>query len=331
MAEFTGDLLEHPALDRLRRVAFLGGLSPRYRQRDGVESSRYDHSVAVAALAVQLCQRLRLSVATQRLAACWGLLHDVATFALSHTSEPAFSRLTRLHSSRLREQILRSDPSLPGHLGVGRTLSAMGVSVDALAALFHKHEAPQDQEHVLLWRVLRSPFSPDALDGIHRASVTYGDRPSYEPQRVIESFERDLFDELVVQRRSLGQASSFWKAKAALYESRINHPGEVAWESRWSSAIFGAFRSRRVNVESLLALDDETLVADVPPPSPEGEAIALQLEFEWSGPLFRYKAPLRYVLLHEGLDQTPKPDFLSLQGLSRYFVKMKIREPWCDG
>jgi hypothetical protein len=331
VAELAGDLLEHPALTRLRGVAFLGGLTPRFRNRPGRETSRYDHSVSVAWLAARLCQRLRLSLATQRLAACWGLLHDVATFALSHTSEPAFSRLMRLEPSRLRDRVVRGDPSLPAHLGVASALAATGVSPDALNALFDKRRAPVEAEHALLWHVLRSPFSPDALDGIHRACVTYGDPPGYEPTCVVEAVERDLFGELVVDRKRLNEASSFWRAKARLYESRINHPDEVAWESRWSGAIFGAFRGRRVSVGGLMELDDETLVAQVPPPSIDAAPHVSQLEFEWSGPLFRYKAPLRYVLLEDGLDELSKLDFLSLQGLSRYFVKTKIREPWCDG
>jgi HD superfamily phosphohydrolase len=107
----AGPLLRSPAVQRLRTVTLLGILSPQLRRLSGCplwqndsfagvdDGSRFDHTIGVAAIALDTARRFGLSPSGQRYAVAWGLTHDLATWPLAHTSEPAFAAILGVTST----------------------------------------------------------------------------------------------------------------------------------------------------------------------------------------------------------------------------------------
>jgi hypothetical protein len=289
LAPLAEPLLSSGALTRLQSVSFLGALSPRYLRGGGPpvdEGSRFDHSVGVAGIALDVARHLHLGSAMERYAVAWGLLHDVATWPLSHTSEPAFARITGVSSSALRRKIVLGDPALPGQLQIQRELRDMGVVPSRLLALFEQ-AAPNDLPDRLFWQIIRSPITPDTLEGMRRTGQAYGVAVP-EPQQIWKGLGRTFF-EVTVARSVWSYLSMFWTAKSTIYAEHINRADIVRKESQWSRAIEIAFAGTRL--AETLELNEDHVLRKV-----------TQFELPHVAFTFRYKPPQRYFI---GASQLP--------------------------
>lgn len=302
-------VLESGAVRRLQCVSFLGALSPRRYQARGArgdDGSRWDHSVGVASIALDVARHLRLGEEAERYGVAWGLLHDVATWPLSHTSEPAFSRITGVSSRSLRRMMIVGDASLPGHLCVGRELAQMGVEPAKLLGLFEP-EAPEDLPLRMLWQVIRSPITPDTLEGMFRSGLTYGvSVPA--PESVWGRLSRTLFD-VVFPRSAFTVFADFWRAKGRIYADHINCEETIKRESQWTRAIEIAFKTTKLPLS--LELDEEDVLEKLG-----------QFELPHVNFALRYKPPLSY--------HVAEPDLLDdqqqveLEELGRHLLKSPL-------
>ena len=133
MVELAEPLYQSKAFQRLESITFLGILSPRFHgvidsplfhshsiEMEKDDGSRADHSLGVAFLAFSIASDLGLSLEGQRYATAWGLLHDIATWPLSHTGEAAFSALTLVGSKELREKMIIGSKQLPQEFCLNR-------------------------------------------------------------------------------------------------------------------------------------------------------------------------------------------------------------------
>ncbi len=300
-------LLQSPAFQRLRDISFLGILAPRYWERvqppaclllrsvgskkaAGIGDSRADHSLAVARLCLSLVTKLGMPAVTHRYAVAWGLTHDIATWALSHTGEAAFSAITGTAVSKLRRMMILGSTQLPQELTVRRELAAMNVDARRLTSLFSReppsasHRPNQtEEEHGMdaLRSIVNCPLTPDTLDGIWRAGQELG-LTVPEPGAVLESFGQSLFGPMVPSACSR-PALSFWRRKSDIYTRLINRKEVVSWESRCSMVLREHFASS--SLVASLRLRDDALVA-VLAGTPIGN----------SPSVFRYKAPRSYRL-----------------------------------
>lgn len=285
-------LLEAAALKRLQGVSFLGALSPGFREGAtfGREGSRWDHSVGVAAIALDIARHLRLGADAERYAVGWGLLHDVATWPLSHTSEPAFARITGVTSRLLRRMIILGDRHLPGQLTIAPALKEMGLKPDRLLSIFEA-ASPDTLSHRLLWQVIRSPLTPDTLEGMRRTGHAFGvEVPA--PEAIWRALGRTLFD-VTFALGALPQLVDFWRSKAQIYSEHINEMATVRLESRWTYAIETAFRAMKLG--QTLELGESDLLSRV-------RQFALpNVNF-----VLRYKAPLRYFVAESELPELEK-------------------------
>lgn len=284
-----GELLRSLAFQRLEWITFLGALSPRYwrwkgspfrrRRVRSFEGTRADHSVGVAYLLLLVLRELQLSERTQRCGVAWALLHDIATWPLSHTSEPVFSRRTGMSGRELRLALIKGDRHVPAKFHLMRTLEASGLAIADVLALF-SNTAPEDPDLRLIWNIVRSPLTPDTLEGIWRTGCVFHMEVPH-PREVADAFARGLLSPVVLRREFSNLALRFWRRKRDVYESAINRRTVVFWESRWIEAIRRAVP--RSTVGGSLSITEPDLLD-----------VVLRTGLPDDAPITKYKPPLEY-------------------------------------
>lgn len=306
----AGSILESPAFERLGGITFLGVLSPRYSKAlpHAPDGSRQDHSRGVAVLAYELARRLALSPMAQRYAAAWGLLHDIATWPLSHTSEPAFEDIVGITSRYLRRAMILGSSEIPRCYRLREALDQMGLEAEKLVELFDATAEPGDRDLRILWQIIHSPITPDTLEGIWRAGLVFGVTVP-GPMRLIAGIRCEGAD-AIVDCAQVPVVAEFWRAKAEVYDQFINSRSAVALESLCAEAILKRHQRLR-KIERALRLTE----VDLLPAIERARHGQLRLPFEE----YRYKPPHKY-FLNSALDRLPMAPS-TVQDLATIFSK----------
>lgn len=292
LLEIAEPILKSPAFLRLGNVTFLGILSPRFSRlvdspirslresRFGNDDgTRLDHSLGVAVILLDLCRRFNWSDEAKRYCVAWGLLHDIATWPLSHTGEAAFSKLTGTKSRQLRTQIITASQELPSTLCLSKALHEIGVDGQILLHLFEENPSSLSEGLLQIWQIVHSPMTPDSLEGIWRSGAAFG-TPLLHPGEVLEAIVPTLY-EPVVSRRGSKDVISFWRTKSTIYRRFINNPKVVRWESAWSLALIRDFKN--IDLAESLRLKEMDIIK-----------VVLERGLPDDVSLVRYKAPLDY-------------------------------------
>lgn len=287
----AGPLLHSPVVQRLRHVSFLGALGPEHARAAGApgDTTRFDHSASVAALALRAVRLMGLSRRAERLATAWGLLHDCATWALSHTSEAAFSGRLETSAAALRRNMILGAPALPERFSARAALAQMDLEPESVLPLFQKDARPRDAETYKIWCLVRSPITPDTLDGMWRAAAAY--QLDFEsPLAIIDALRPDA-SEPTIARRQIGRVEDFWRAKARIYREWINTPEAIERETTWTVAIHRV--TAKITLAESLDLKDQELLALARPCALEARR---QQTSRCVGGGARYKPPQVYYL-----------------------------------
>ena len=319
IANIAEPLINSKPFHRLHSVTFLGILSPRFaylpdhplsQKKDTKarllrdDATRADHSIAVANIVLAFCDRFSLAEQTRRYAIAWALLHDIATWPLSHTSEAAFTRITGLTHKALRHKLIIGDPSLPKDYTLVNAIREMGIDPNQVLFLFDKNTKPQDSCLSLLYSFIHSAITPDTLEGISRSRHALG-VDVLPPSDVLGSFERDLLNTMILRKHSR-PVLKFLRDKKEIYEKYINTRQAIEYESRWTDAILQLFGSFSL-IESLELTEDE-VVAQV-------SQLGLQ-DFRSVG---RYKAPRQYIIDKALAKKRILPKDQRLEDLDQFF------------
>ena len=199
---------------RLTRIGFLGAID-RTKSRNW--HNRYDHSVAVARLALLYATNRNLSQRDTRVLAVAGLLHDVGHGPLSHTLEPIFKRRFNISHHKSGYRIIR------GESGLGREipdlLSLYHLDLDEISAMIDgTHGGP----HAFLFS---SPINLDTIDGVTRfRSFFFGKRPDVGSAAVIV---RAISETDTLPTRTL---DTFWRLKHEMYNSILHGPPGLLYD-----------------------------------------------------------------------------------------------------
>lgn len=245
-------VLKSLAFNRLSNLSFLGILSPGYaayansplggrcNHYSGVcDGTRYDHSLGVASIALAIGKQVGLSEEAKRYAVAWALIHDIATWPLSHTSESAFSSLYGVSARQLRRQMIQGDGSIPAKLRLKVPLLQMGVDPSKLISIFDSEYRDLDIDLARFASLVKTPLSPDSLEGMTRTGAVFG-VPIPNPSDIIKGMYSELFG-IVIRKQFTSSVFKFWRGKAEIYRKYINKPVVIAWESLWTSSIGRVF------------------------------------------------------------------------------------------
>lgn len=294
-------LLHSRAVQRLADVTFLGILSPRFRgvvdsplwpAKKGEivgDGSRFDHTLGVALVALDLARRFDLSERGQRYAVAWGLAHDIATWPLAHTSEPAFTRITGISARSLRAAMLLGGNEVPERYRLAPVLRDMDIDPSILASLFDRNDIPPDGELALFEQVVHSPLTPDTLEGMWRCGFVF-DVPVTRPDDVVAALIRHRRTACVDGKR-MPAILEFWRSKSDIYQRFINREDVIAWESAWTVGLERCCAGVSL-AESLELREDELVAAVERPGLPTASRVV------------RYKEPQEYII-NGALDALP--------------------------
>lgn len=287
-------LLLSDAFTRLSKISFLGILSPyfsylpKYPFRkqscnnfpfENIDGSRADHSIAVSNIFLHISNNIQLSEMAKRYSIAWGLTHDISTFALSHTSEAAFSNIAGINSKQLRKMMIMGDKKLPSSLSVNKELKEIGVDPLLLMKLFEKKSIDLNKELHLLKLIIHSPITPDTLEGMHRTGHIFGIDVT-NPYEMAKVISKDMYD-LFIQQKDSSQVLKFWRDKSKIY-SYINSYRATLFESDWSLAIEKNYRKKNSCVD-LLNLAEQDIIQFIN-----------NNELTYHGIIRKYKPPLDY-------------------------------------
>jgi hypothetical protein len=316
--QFMAAFLAHPAILRLKEISFLGALSPKYALKlqsplytqkeynhDCDDGSRFDHSVHVAALASRFCTQLNLPNEVHKYALLWGLCHDIGTWPLSHTGEPAFSVLTNTTSSRLRQLFITRNGQLPERLLLTDLLCTWGIKPNSLLDVLNK-ELPKGIDGIQpLVELIRSPITPDTMEGMWRSGKCFSVHFE-EPEKLIDAVHSTFFGDSVIAEGSSKEILTFWRRKSTIYNRYINSQRAIRWESQLASALFELFDG--ISLQDSLQLQEADVVAQLE---------QTNLRRDWR--VFRYKPPLEYYV--HPLRKRKLEHDTSLSGLERVLRK----------
>lgn len=207
------EVINTDAFRRLESIHFLGSIDFLLNgSRHGVEErhTRYEHSLAVAALAKRFAVLRGASASERTSVVVSALLHDIGHAPLSHSLEPAFKGLYEIDHHIVGEKILRGEVKIGVRLAraldrcklnnfeIMATISGLG---DGVAKdLFSRS------------------INVDTIEGILRsASYIYRKGVVQDPLQVIESFAS-------LGRGSLDVLDEFWALKGRVYAELIQAP-----------------------------------------------------------------------------------------------------------
>jgi len=277
------------AFQRLKAATFLGILSPSFRviekhplarMSSGNDLTRAHHSFKVALLAARMTTAMGLSDQVVKYAMAWGLLHDIATWPLSHTGEAAFSKSTGASANDLRELMISGDSRLDHVWSVYRPIKALKLDHGRLLELFRKSSDSLNSEFAVLHKLLHSPLTPDTLEGMHRTGRVVGIEVP-RPDRFVDAMEQDLVSGVRLKEAYSRDALSFWRSKSAIYSRFINRADTIEFESDWSRSVCELFVG--LSVSETLALSEKEIVGKV-----------LDRGLQKATEVVRYKSPLKY-------------------------------------
>ncbi|MGB3487800.1 MAG: HD domain-containing protein [Xanthobacteraceae bacterium] len=225
-----------PRFKRLSRVSFLGAIerfAPRTDRRSA--QSRYEHSIGVADLVIELSKRVAMTEGELRLAIAHALLHDVGHGPFSHSCENFFRKKFSIdHHSCLIDLIEneKSDES--------KTLRYFGVWLDYRNFLRDPKKIPLVQE------LFFGPINVDTIEGILRSSIFFGIERPIDITSVINALSsRPL------KFRCLDE---FWALKQTVYNDFIFSEVQARYDAIICNALF--YVSDEVALEDF-DLDDE--------------------------------------------------------------------------
>jgi hypothetical protein len=237
----------------------------------------------------------------------WGLLHDIATWPLSHTGEAAFSRSTETNARELRSMMILGSDRLPDSLTVYSLIKAAALDHGTLNALFDKNTTGFDPDMAVVHKLIHSSLTPDTIEGMHRSGRVFGVATPH-PDFIIDAFERDLVCGVRLKKSHYKAALKFWTCKGDIYSQFINKPHTIEFESSWSRAIQESYS--KVSLIDSLTLPEAEIVQRA-----RGGALVKSTEIQ------RYKAPLQYVICDSHRKRRSAGHSIPVEAISSILVK----------
>lgn len=255
-----GSVLASPWIGRLARVSFLGALDPAgaspaagHRAR----TSRLEHCIGVARLAIAAGRALRLEHDALRRLVTAAFLHDAGHWPFSHSAEAAFRDASGADHHDVTRWIVLGDGAIPRADSLAPALEAAGLDPAGIWSIIDGSDPSP------LAALLRGPINLDTLEGIPRAARAFGLRGVRLPARLFEMRDGRIW----IRSDAVPALDRFWRLKNRVYRDVINRPALAAHELRFGSVVSASLGPSLVAgamgcafVAALPAFDDDALL-----------------------------------------------------------------------
>jgi len=206
LRKLTADLIDSRPFQRLKKVAFLGAIE-RFagfasHERGASAGSRYDHSIGVANLTLQLADQLHLSVGEGRIALAHALLHDVGHGPFSHSSEHFFFKKFRMNHHHVLQHMVENKAS-----EISKILQSHNLWFD------YRKFVREPSRFPLVASLFYAPINADTVEGILRSAEFFGVKELPDQMSIISSVRR-----WSIAARPL---DDFWHLKDEVYNEYI--------------------------------------------------------------------------------------------------------------
>ncbi|TKJ35669.1 MAG: hypothetical protein CEE38_13730 [Planctomycetes bacterium B3_Pla] len=238
-------------VQRLRGISFLGVLDYVYKL-DPI-SNRYDHTICVAHLALELSRQIELKDDMRRAFVIANILHDIGHAAFSHNSEPFLREHFSLYHQGLLSAIFRHTNRFTAN-GISLT-HILRSEKDSVSECVPDLILQSRRARQPLQTLFHGPLNCDKIEGNHR-TMLHLQRDSIEPSTMLQLFS--ISDENVcVNRDNLGLVVAFWEAERNVYWKDIYTPSVFAAEAMITRALENCFKEPSEIEEFLFYTDDE--------------------------------------------------------------------------
>ncbi|MGD9839726.1 MAG: HD domain-containing protein [Afipia sp.] len=240
LVELATDIISSTEFERLSRISFLGAIE-KLGNADGSRrsaGSRYEHSIGVARIALQLAQSASLSPGELRIALIHGLLHDIGHGPLSHSCEFFFrTKFAWDHHQQLLAIVANKRSS------ISKVLEKYRLWHDYFGFLIQPDKLPNVQA------IFESPINADTIEGILRASRFFGVNSGISEDSLIAS--------LLKRSPSLKELDGFWRLKQTIYNQFIFNDTQARFDVAVCDALFS---TQETVQKSEFLLDDDTFI-----------------------------------------------------------------------
>lgn len=240
LEDWAIDLLDTPAVQRLRRIRQLG---TAYLVYPGANHTRFEHSLGAYKLAQDATRALRLDESEARPVQAAALLHDVGHGPMSHLFEEALGPEHPHHEEFSRDLVQWSS--------IADRLKRAGIEPHRVASLIDGQGE--------YGRIVSGDIDVDRMDYLVRDAHYTGLRVSVDPERLLAVMELRE-GHFVVREEGLTAAEALLVARFLMYPAVYFHHTCRAGETMLVAAI-RAWRAEGARPEDLRLLDDAGLLS----------------------------------------------------------------------
>lgn len=197
-------IIESESFQRLQKISFLGAIDYTTNSKQ-YKSSRYEHSIEVAELALYVCKIRNYSKEIQDHVIVAALLHDIGHAPLSHSMESSFKNAFKIDHHIAGTELLLGRVAKENSLN--KILKKINISlvIDLIEQKSTEHFSD----------IFNSPINIDTIDGIYR-SIKYINKNIYINKIEITAAS---FGEVKESDESI--LDEFWKNKNLVYKQLI--------------------------------------------------------------------------------------------------------------
>ena len=164
------DLINSPFLQRLKGVSFLATMDHIYTVK--APSSRYDHSLGTAYLALKLAKYLELKKSQTEVLVITNLLHDIGHAPFSHAAETfLLEKIRKYHEGLISSYLRFNTRLLPESFSLTEILSSRSEKVQNAITNLLLNKVTGDG---VIDNIHYCSISCDKIDGTNRALFSLG-------------------------------------------------------------------------------------------------------------------------------------------------------------
>lgn len=244
-------IINSPFLQRLKGVSFLATMDHIYTVKQPF--SRYDHSLGVAYLALNLSKMLNIDKDQTEVLVITNLLHDIGHAPFSHAAETFLLEKVRKYHEGLISSYLRFNTRLiPGSFSLSEILSNRSPKVVCAITNLLLNKPTGDK---VIDSIHYCSISCDKIDGTNRALFSLGVK-HHTPISFLSGFSIDG-STVLFNRDNINQIVNFWDNKKKLYTKYIYNNNILSAEAMLTRSLDITFHSKELVNKFIGSTDNE--------------------------------------------------------------------------